>query len=107
MEQELKDKWVAALESGDYPQGKVHLCGEGRYCCLGVLSEVSGLQYEELPNDGSRRYFYGTDLPSAYFPGDEYLNSIGLSHSFASELAHLNDVGKSFEDIAQKIREEA
>lgn len=36
-------KWVKALRSGKYKQGKSFLKREdGTYCCLGVLTEVCG-----------------------------------------------------------------
>lgn len=45
MNKELKQKWVAALRSGEYKQGKgkllYHENGETSYCCLGVLCEVA------------------------------------------------------------------
>ena len=40
MNKEVKDKWVAALKSGKYKQGRGQLNGESGYCCLGVLTEV-------------------------------------------------------------------
>lgn len=43
MTQELKDKWVAALRSGDYVQnrGEIEDMFDGGLCCLGVLGKVS------------------------------------------------------------------
>lgn len=41
MNQELKDKWVAALRSGEYTQGVHYMYAKGKYCCLGVLQEVA------------------------------------------------------------------
>ncbi len=44
---DLLTKWIAALRSGKYEQGKGKLkrtCnGETSYCCLGVLCEIAGL----------------------------------------------------------------
>lgn len=44
MKPELKKRWVKALRSGKYKQGKNYLrrqTPEGdRYCCLGVLCEI-------------------------------------------------------------------
>jgi hypothetical protein len=41
MKAEYKAKWVAALRSGEYPQGYGQLKDDqGRFCCLGVLSDV-------------------------------------------------------------------
>lgn len=38
MNKEVKAKWVAALRSGEYKQGKGRLKNiNNEYCCLGVL----------------------------------------------------------------------
>lgn len=43
MNKELKAKWVAALRSGNYEQGRNTLrSADNRYCCLGVLLCVKG-----------------------------------------------------------------
>lgn len=46
MNREVKAKWIAALRSGKYQQGRHRLVrkeGSGySYCCLGVLCEVMG-----------------------------------------------------------------
>ena len=60
----LKERWVAALKSGNYPQITGQLkraaqSGEG-YCCLGVLVE---LIIEDLPTEAS---WVGNDAPWTY-----------------------------------------
>lgn len=41
MKKEIADKWVAALRSGKYQQGKnVLSANENSFCCLGVLCDV-------------------------------------------------------------------
>ena len=40
MKAEYKAKWVAALRSGDYEQGRGQLNRDGKFCCLGVLSDI-------------------------------------------------------------------
>lgn len=42
MDAELKAKWIAALRSGEYKQGNGRLRDGDKYCCLGVLCDVSG-----------------------------------------------------------------
>lgn len=42
MNPEWKKKWVEALRSGKYKQGKEALCFGDKYCCLGVLCEIAG-----------------------------------------------------------------
>lgn len=41
MDAALKQKWIDALESGDFSKGKWFLKSKkGCYCCLGVLAEL-------------------------------------------------------------------
>ena len=41
MNTEIKARWVAALRSGEFEQGKEYLNRDGRMCCLGVLCELA------------------------------------------------------------------
>lgn len=42
MNPEIKAKWVSALRSGEYQQGKMLLRPtENTYCCLGVLCDIA------------------------------------------------------------------
>lgn len=41
MNQEVKEKWVAALRSGKYVQSKLRLKTKYGYCCLGVLCDLA------------------------------------------------------------------
>ena len=36
----IKEKWVAALRSGEYKQSKKQLCSDNGFCCLGVLCDL-------------------------------------------------------------------
>ena len=41
MKPEIKKRWIDALKSGDYVQGKEALCDRGdSFCCLGVLCDL-------------------------------------------------------------------
>lgn len=42
MDKELKDKWIAALRSGEYKQIQRRLKSSEGFCCLGVLCEIVG-----------------------------------------------------------------
>lgn len=46
MKKEIADRWVAALRSGKYKQGKgeLHDKVNNTYCCLGVLCEIEGIK---------------------------------------------------------------
>ena len=38
---DIKEKWLTALRSGEYKQGKYYLKNDNNcYCCLGVLQMV-------------------------------------------------------------------
>lgn len=36
----IKQAWIKALRSGKYQQGKENLCALGKFCCLGVLTDI-------------------------------------------------------------------
>jgi len=88
-----KARWLEALRSGKYKQGKQRLRKGDSFCCLGVLCDI-------------------TD--SSGWSGDEYLGHTGLApidvlrgcgvpFCAAEQLATLNDSGRSFEEIADYI----
>lgn len=99
MNPELKAKWVEALRSGEYTQGRGWLCREGKYCCLGVLAD---LLHELRPSSSD---------PLAQQTVDGYMSilspcmlvPIGLSKGAQSWLMAANDRGWSFQDIANAI----
>lgn len=43
LDPEFKKKWIAALRSGEYKQGTGWMYKYGKYCCLGVASELCGV----------------------------------------------------------------
>lgn len=126
MNQEIKDKWIKALRSGEYKQGNQALCrieqGEKYYCCLGVLTDLfvkefpdvfsivpkidHGVQicyYESIDEYGNRH------MESSYLP-NKVKDWAGLEHINPSvpigpgeSLSQVNDSGASFEDIAAAI----
>lgn len=70
MPKELKEKWMAALRSGEYEQGRDILHdGKGAYCCMGVLQMVVDGEVEVSP-------FY-PDKASGY-PSPEWLERNGI-----------------------------
>ncbi len=40
MKAEIKKRWIDALKSGEYKQGRGRLKDGGSYCCLGVLCDL-------------------------------------------------------------------
>ncbi len=91
---EVKRKWVEALRSGKFKQGKgqLYITKDNSYCCLGVFCKIN-------------------DLPYKY----PQLTKYGISTDIQNDLFDLNDnrsndkgeeIGsKSFEFIADYIEE--
>lgn len=107
----MKKKWLAALRSGEYNQGKGALYDpitEG-YCCLGVLEHVC---------DGNvEMYTGGPKAKAMAMPTEEWYEANGVAgledkqHDVFGtttewHLAHMNDQGKSFAEIADFIEKE-
>lgn len=69
MNQDVKQKWIAALRSGDYKQTREQLRrnGENSYCCLGVLTDL----YDKDETVGSEDHWCG-DLYSYTCEGAKY-----------------------------------
>lgn len=112
MDKEVKVKWLEALRSGEYKQGKLalHDIGDNTYCCLGVLcetlyipSDVKGIYYfhesedpTEVEHDG--KYYESQDHES--IPGQ----FMGVSQQNINHLIEMNDDGNySFKTIADWI----
>ncbi len=97
MDKQLKSRWIKALESGRYRQGKDYLKAEGKFCCLGVLRHIVD------PKDGRSKNNDGSVLNRAQ------VNEFGLPPGVMTKLWWMNDgvrgPEKSFKQIAQWIKE--
>lgn len=90
-------KWVKALESGRYKQGRFHLVdiddnGGNKYCCLGVWGRVSRREevYTEVCNE-------------ALSPLGR--RSLGMTKNQEDRAIHMNDsIGSTFKEIAAYFR---
>ena len=107
-------KWLAALRSGNYVQGKGTLCKDGAYCCLGVAcnlyqKDVGNLSVSPSSVDGRLRF----DQESATLPTKVRLwlrvdhNPRVMWKDSAITVAQLNDAGVSFMEIAQLLEDQA
>ena len=102
MDKALKAKWLEALRSGKYKQGRKKLRSEDdEFCCLGVLCDISGQgQWKLEPSSycyykEEERDFYG--LPS-------FMVNIDGARGVWGELVTMNDIDKlSFPEIAEWI----
>ena len=114
MKKQIADRWVAALRSGEYTQYTNFLANENRteHCCLGVLCELAikdGVEME-VARAGSN-YYARFDGENSHLPDcvEDWADTYGVvavtARSSLTELAHMNDEGRSFEDIADVIEE--
>lgn len=82
MKKEWAKKWVKALRSGKYKRGTGQLKKGDKYCCLGVLCEITGKPY-----DGDRgnlpvevRVLVNTNNHSGYIENEQGETTISLIH---------------------------
>lgn len=111
MNPEMKAKWVAALKSGSYKQGRERLRSKDTYCCLGVFCDISGKGKWEGNEFG--QYIYRLNSPDKrgyreliHYLTSSFCNEYGIDEDKTRDLAMMNDRGSSFEDIAEKIERE-
>ncbi len=105
MNKEIKEKWVGALRSHTYKQGKnVLRDGDNKFCCLGVLCDVVDPAQWRKTKHYSREDFsyYGEICTLPLTISKEY----GISRDLVNQLIGLNDFEHaSFEEIADYIEE--
>lgn len=128
MRTEVRDRWLAALRSGEYAQGKTYLgfqlpdARRSSYCCLGVLCELAVadgvIERQEDSRGGVDRIVHGYAGRTSLLP-DEVVVWAGLTSAnptvravaddgepARTSLAWLNDHGRSFDVIATLIEEQ-
>ena len=104
MDQEVRDKWIAALRSGEYTQAKEVLCTEdsNQMCCLGVLCDImdpGGWNPDEDENGEQLRHTFA-------LAGEEVIRPMfGLLTDQIADLVTKNDAGFTFDEIADYIEE--
>jgi hypothetical protein len=107
---EIKTRWVAALRSGKYPQGRGRLKTEEGFCCLGVLCDLAAEDgighWEQKDTYFNRHYFLVTTVHENNYLPMEVATWAGLHRNpfvGSSILSALNDSGSSFAEIADLI----
>jgi hypothetical protein len=94
MDVQWRDKWVEALRSGKYKQGRGGLRDTRfHYCCLGVLCDVID------PNGWNGVEHKG----EIELPVNSILSGVGLTLIDTGPLTRMNDSGQSFNVIARYI----
>lgn len=107
MNSEIKTKWLEALRSGKYDQGKGYLHSKNSYCCLGVLANLrDDISWIESSEETGVFCPYTTEMEesdSCLLPS-EIVSWAGLNGTACVALVNLNDtVGKTFNEIADYI----
>ena len=98
-QRELWTRWIEALESGKYTQGVGALNSDGCFCCLGVLCDVIDPN-EWTPTENTRMRFRGV----CYSLPFEVRTLMRLKQQYENRLMGMNDVGKTFLEIAAYLR---
>lgn len=100
---EVYKLWIKALRSGKYKQGKGYLrTNKNEFCCLGVLCDLAAKDGGEQWEYGYLRYIYRYN--AAHLP-ENIKKYLSLSNHDLQNLMEMNDVGDSFEVIANYIEE--
>lgn len=127
MKKEIAKKWVKALRSGKYKQGKTYLKqvyynGQAHHCCLGVLCELyNNTMKKKSITVWNRKKTLSTQISSKTSTEPNYVTFNGkagelpgvvmewaginspLGNFEIYSLADLNDRGATFESIANII----
>ena len=112
MKQHIKEKWLEALRSGKYKQGKNLLKTEDGYCCLGVLCDLHRKSTKSKRNKWQGSYYNcGNEYTTSFLPRlvqkwagiDTKEGEFELKNGEKEYLTTLNDQGKSFKQIANYI----
>ena len=116
MNKEIKALWIEALRSGKYVQGMGFLNNNGKFCCLGVLCELSAeagiAERRYVSNRGYYDLRIGLMEPKAWATFGEYLPKLvqewaGLDCKDPklgpTSCTEENDSEKTFDQIASLI----
>jgi hypothetical protein len=84
VKRQVRDKWVAALRSGAYRQGRGLLrSSTDEYCCLGVLCELAVadgiIDSPKVQARGGSAYLYGQQREIGFLP-NEVIEWAGLTN---------------------------
>lgn len=95
MKAKLRDKWVAALESGEYEQHQDSLSNGKGFCCLGVLATIAKKKIRKNSDLKVVKTKFALTIESADRSGE-------VSDSHSLPLGALKAVGLD-EDLAERL----
>lgn len=107
MNPSIKQAWAEALRSGKYQQGKESLCNNGKFCCLGVLTDLYiQANNQQWHHDVGGCYSFETEGGILPFSVQQWAGIDTPNPYFAGNYATgWNDDGASFEEIADLIED--
>ena len=128
MNPQVKEKWLNALRSGEYQQGKLNLRVGDSFCCLGVLTDLyaqetnGGCWFELGVNEQKKEVTYGFkdyDRDHNFYDAD-YLPEMVVNWAWLEDenptvhnteghyecISNLNDSDYTFAQIADVIEEQ-
>ena len=101
MDREFKRKWVTALRSGIYPQGKFALRNNNNFCCLGVAADLYDPAKWVADGKGNK-CIYSNEAHTLTLP-KFVKTAIKLDNHHENHLSNMNDAGRTFKEIADWI----
>jgi hypothetical protein len=112
MNRKMKARWIAALRSGDYKQAPSALRTHDGYCCLGVFCDLHDPSKWDrtVPIQPLGTYcYYEYDIDGEVtrgYPPPSLRRKYRLTVKAQAALADMNDMGCSFDEIADYIENE-
>jgi hypothetical protein len=121
MKKEIADIWVEALRSGKYYQTDSQLRADNSFCCLGVLCDIHGIEFDQdfidetyldeihgLPHEVMKwsgvgqaegKFYEAAINPETV----DFVKRVIPNLNMYTSLSVLNDRGASFPEIANFI----
>ena len=107
MNPSIKQAWTEALRSGKYQQGRENLCNNGKFCCLGVLTDLYiQATNQEWHHDVGGSYSFETEGGILPFSVQQWAG-INAPNPYVggNHITGWNDDGMSFAELASLIEE--
>ena len=111
MDKHLKEKWITALQSGEFKKGKGYLCqttehGTDEYCCLGVLASILGVPRTKFPKFNVYHYDVDTNKGSeSYLTGFTTFIPKKYEIPYQVELSEINDSNDTWDKAIEFIED--
>lgn len=103
MNTDLKNKWIQAMESGEYQFGSGELRDDDNcFCALGVLCNIIDPGKWFMSENRATRWY---DPNCNTFIPENIQEEIGITQSQITNIWNLNDIYKSYQPVIDYIKE--